>query len=77
MRSPPGLPPTPIGGSVMTQFNDSGRWLRWLFLDHLLLIVVILMIAALLSTLYFRSVNQERLPDYELQRSLSADFHED
>ncbi|WP_179213938.1 hypothetical protein [Rhizobium sullae] len=56
----------------MTQSKDGGRWLRWLLLDHLLLIIVILMIAALLSPLYFRSMNQERQRDYELQRSIST-----
>ncbi|WFU13248.1 hypothetical protein QA646_30105 (plasmid) [Rhizobium sp. CB3090] len=54
----------------MRQAQDSLRWLRWLVLDHLLLIVVVLMIAAVFSVLFLRSKSELDHQNYELQRSI-------
>ncbi|WP_454856794.1 hypothetical protein [Rhizobium binxianense] len=58
----------------MTHSSDGIRWLRWLVLDHLLLIVLILMVATLFSILFLRSSNDVDRRDYELQRSVPKGF---
>lgn len=48
----------------MNHFS-AGRWLRWLIVDHLLLIVVILMLAAIFSILLVKPMidhNQQNAP---------------
>jgi len=53
----------------MTMSEQTGRWLRWLIIDHLVLIVLFLMIATVFSILMLKPLirGQQDLP---LQRSV-------
>ncbi|MBX4898504.1 hypothetical protein HJA80_23675 [Rhizobium bangladeshense] len=46
-----------------------GRWLRWLIIDHLLLIVLILMLATVFSVPLIKSVIQHDQRNAPLLRS--------
>ncbi len=43
------LPARQLGLEDTVNHFSAGRWLRWLIIDHLLLIVLILMVAAVFS----------------------------
>jgi hypothetical protein len=50
--------------------QDGYRWLRWFLLDHALLLVLILMIATILSVLFYRADGDFTRSDSHLQRSV-------
>ncbi|MGV4796688.1 hypothetical protein [Rhizobium sp. F40D2] len=52
----------------MNHFS-AGRWVRWLIIDHLLLIVLVLMLAAVFSIPLVRSIMQPDQRDAPLLRS--------
>ncbi|MBW9052313.1 hypothetical protein [Rhizobium mesosinicum] len=56
----------------MTNSEQAGRWLRWLIVDHLVLIVVLLMIATVFSILLLKPMIRGQ-PDLPLQRSTIDD----
>jgi hypothetical protein len=49
--------------------QDGYKWLRWLILDHALLLVLIVMIATVFSVLLYRADSVTR-SDFRLQRSI-------
>ena len=54
----------------MTGFHDELRWLRWLVLDHLLLIILFLMMVSVFGILLIKPATRLWQEDYTLQRSL-------
>ncbi|MGO6709897.1 hypothetical protein [Rhizobium leguminosarum] len=53
----------------MTPSRHDGRWLRWLVVDHLLLIVLILMTVTLFSIPLYKSINDMDQGNAPLERS--------
>lgn len=51
------------------QAQDGYKWLRWLILDHALLVVLIVMIATVFSVLFYHADSVTR-SDFRLQRSV-------
>ncbi|EJC63599.1 hypothetical protein Rleg5DRAFT_0286 [Rhizobium leguminosarum bv. viciae WSM1455] len=58
----------------MTPTQHGGRWLRWLVVDHLLLIVLILMIVTLFSIPLYKSINDMHQGNAPLERSMHEGF---
>jgi hypothetical protein len=52
------------------QSHDGRRWLRWLVLDHLLLILLLVMVATVFGILLIGPVDHSGQRDYPLQRSI-------
>lgn len=46
------------------------RWVRWFVLDHALLVALVLMVAAILSLVLYRSNSDLARTSYHLQRSV-------
>ncbi|MBB3545165.1 hypothetical protein FHT76_008257 [Rhizobium sp. BK176] len=61
--------PAGIGGVAM-HARDGLKLLRWLFIDHALLLVLIVMIAAVISVLMYRPTSDVARSDFHLQRSI-------
>ncbi|CAN7334080.1 hypothetical protein [Rhizobium sp. LjRoot258] len=56
--------------------QDGYKWLRWLILDHALLLVLIVMIATVFSVLLYRADSVTR-SDFRLQRSIEDRLSEE
>jgi hypothetical protein len=58
----------------MNHSHHGGRWLRWLIVDHLLLILLILMLATIFSIPLFISMMEANQQNESLEQSAPLRF---